>query len=53
MRIRRARPYFGDLHVHTAFSLDAARRARARRPRDAYRFARGEMIGLQPFDAGG
>ena len=28
-------------------------RARARTPRDAYRFARGEPLGIQPFDADG
>jgi Protein of unknown function (DUF3604) len=42
-------PYFGDTHVHTAFSFDAWGQGTLAGPRDAYRFARGEEIGMQPF----
>jgi hypothetical protein len=46
-------PFFGDTHVHTAFSFDAWGQGTLAGPRDAYRFARGEEIGMQPFDAEG
>ena len=45
--------FFGDLHTHTAFSLDALGRGGFQTPDDAYRFARGEEIGLSPVDAEG
>jgi len=47
------RPHFGDTHVHTAFSFDASALGVRTTPRDAYRFARGEEVGLQPFDRQG
>lgn len=47
------RPLFGDLHVHTALSFDAVAFDVRARPADAYRFARGEPIGLPPLDATG
>jgi uncharacterized protein DUF3604 len=42
--------FFGDTHVHTAFSFDAWGQGTRGGPRDAYRFARGESIGMQPWD---
>src|SRR5688500_6294460 len=38
------RPYFGDTHLHTSFSMDAGAFGARIGPRDAYRFARGEQI---------
>jgi hypothetical protein len=38
------RPFFGDTHLHTAFSMDAGAFGARLTPRDAYRFARGEQI---------
>ncbi len=40
------RPFFGDTHVHTAFSFDASTQDTRNTPRDAYRFARGEPLGI-------
>ena len=41
-------PYFGDTHVHTAFSHDASTQGTRNTPWDAYRFARGQALGIQP-----
>jgi hypothetical protein len=46
-------PFFGDTHVHTAFSFDAASQDTRATPADAYRFARGEAMAIQPFDPQG
>jgi hypothetical protein len=40
---------FGDLHVHTARSQDASTQDTRTTPREAYQFARGESLGLQPY----
>lgn len=44
-------PFFGETHIHTAFSSDAVFVGTREEPRGAYRFAKGEAIGLPPFDA--
>ncbi|MEM6705996.1 MAG: DUF3604 domain-containing protein [Acidobacteriota bacterium] len=44
---------FGDLHVHTSFSFDAAANSTGGTPADAYRFAKGESIPFFPLGADG
>ena len=39
-----ARPFFGDTHVHTSFSMDAGAFGCRLGPREAYRFAKGEEV---------
>ncbi len=38
------RPFYGDTHLHTSFSMDAGAFGCRLGPRDAYRFAKGEEI---------
>jgi hypothetical protein len=38
------RPFFGDTHLHTSFSMDAGAFGAVLGPKDAYRFARGEQV---------
>lgn len=45
--------YFGDLHIHTAFSYDARPTGTETTPADAYRFAKGEPIPVPPYDENG
>ena len=46
-------PLFGDVHVHTNFSFDAAANAIGATPVDANNFARGEAIPFWPLDEDG
>ncbi len=47
------RPFFGDTHVHTTYSQDASTQDTRITPRDAYRFARGAALAIQPYDEEG
>ena len=45
--------YWGDTHIHTAFSFDAFVYDTRLTPADAYRFAKGEEVMLPPLGADG
>ncbi|MFN2424879.1 MAG: DUF3604 domain-containing protein [Candidatus Binatia bacterium] len=44
-------PFFGDTHVHTKYSADAALARTRNDPYHAYDFATGGTVGLPPYDA--
>ncbi len=46
-------PFWGDTHIHTELSFDANMQGTRTTQEDAYAFARGEAIPLQPYDADG
>ena len=45
--------FWGETHVHTAFSIDAGIQDTRNTPVDAYEYAKGKRVGLQPYDKQG
>lgn len=44
------KPHFGDTHVHTAWSFDANSQDTRNKPIDAYNFAKGNPMQIQPYN---
>ena len=44
---------FGDVHIHTRYSFDAAANSTGTTPEDAHRYARGEEIPIFPINEDG
>ena len=42
-------PFFGETHIHTAYSFDAATMDTRNTTADAYRYAKGNVVGLPPW----
>ncbi len=42
-------PFFGELHLHTAYSFDSGGIDTRNTPENAYDYARGERVGLAPW----
>ena len=42
-------PFFGETHLHTAYSFDASTIDTRNLPPDAYRYAKGDRVGLPPW----
>ena len=53
VHVKNRMPLFGDLHVHTALSLDANTQGTLNTPDDAYRYAKGQSLYLQPYSSDG
>lgn len=43
------KPFFGETHIHTAYSFDAVSLWTRNTPADAYRYAKGFPVGLPPW----